>query len=89
MRVTITLSREKYAELRAAARREGIRTSEWMRRAVERALDSPAPDSVPPFRLVTVGGEGPVAGVNLDKCGEAVVADDEKSWANLSMGFAG
>lgn len=78
MRTTISLDDRlgRVAKRRAAA--EGLSLSAYIARLLEGALTAKAATAAaPPFRLVTVGGGGPLPGVDLDRPNELVIAEDE------------
>ena len=78
MRTTIFLDDDLGKAARRRAREEGLSLSALVARAL-RSLVTERPQSRagPPFRLVTVGGEGPQPGVDLDRTSELLVAEDE------------
>jgi hypothetical protein len=51
--------------------------SAWIARVLDDRLKRREPASAPPFRLVTAGGGGPRAGIDLDRPRELLVAEDE------------
>ena len=54
--------------------------SAYIARVLDDALKRSEPRPVRPFRLITVGEGGVHAGINLDKAGELLVADDEATY---------
>jgi predicted transcriptional regulator len=76
MRTTILLDDELAGRLQAEARRRGKSFSAFLADAGRKALDSKEQKGSAPFRLVTFRGDGPFEGVNLDRTGELVAADD-------------
>lgn len=60
---------------------EGISFSALVARALRRELTEPAAgQEAPPFRLVTVGGEGTYPGVDLDRTSELLAAEDRERY---------
>lgn len=59
----------------AAAR--GVSVSAFIARIVDDALKRSEPVQIKPFRLVTVGGEGPRPGIDLDRPRALEIRDDE------------
>ena len=51
--------------------------SAFIARVLDDALKVSEPRPTPPFRLVTVGGDGVQPGINLDRPRQLVVAEDE------------
>jgi hypothetical protein len=82
MRTTISLPDELGERARRRARREGLSLSAFVARSLSRALtEVPArAQAAPPFRLVTVGGEGPAPGIDLDRTSALLVAEDEMAY---------
>ena len=81
MRTTISLDDNLGKAARRRARQEGLSLSALVARALESFLtDRVQGDEGPPFRLVTVGGEGLQPGVDLDRTSELVLAEDEAAF---------
>ncbi|MDX2081845.1 MAG: CopG family transcriptional regulator [Terrimicrobiaceae bacterium] len=78
MRTTIILDDELGERLRAQARREGKSFSAFLADAGRRALEAGTGSKDAPFELVTFRGTGPVDGVDLDKTGELLAAEDAR-----------
>lgn len=80
MRTTISLDDNLGKTARRRARQEGLSLSALVARALRTFLaDRGAPANAQPFRLVTVSGEGPLPGVDLDRTSGLIVAEDEAS----------
>jgi hypothetical protein len=79
MRTTISLDDRLGEQVRRRAAREGLSVSAFIARVLDDALKraplaSPPP---PPFRLITVKGDGVHPGVDLDRPRALEVAEDE------------
>lgn len=62
---------------------EGVSFSALVARALRRELtEAAASVEVPPFRLVTVGGEGTYPGVDLDRTSELLAAEDRERYGD-------
>jgi hypothetical protein len=81
MRTTISLDDGLGRAARRQARQLGLSLSAFIARALRNQLASRPPEQGPPFRLVTVKGEGPQPGVDLDRSSELLLADDETAFA--------
>jgi len=81
MRTTISLDDRLAERVKRGAAREGLSVSAFIARTLDDALKRPNVQPAPPFRLVTVGGEGPQPGVDLDRPNALVAADDEEAFA--------
>jgi hypothetical protein len=80
MRTTISLEDNLGKAARRHARQEGLSLSALVARALRALLnDRGAKTDSEPFRLVTVGGGGPLPGVDLDRTSSLIVAEDEAS----------
>jgi hypothetical protein len=81
MRTTISLDDRLFEAVKRRASLDGKSVSAFIAGvlddAVKRADDLPTQR---PFRLVTVGGEGPYDGVDLDRPRELMVAEDEERY---------
>jgi len=86
MRTTISLDDNLGKAARRRARQEGVSLSALVARALRTLLTDRGPrtDSQP-FRLVTVGGGGPLPGVDLDRTSGLIVAEDE-AWRDERRG---
>lgn len=81
MRTTISLDDDLGKAARRRARQQGLSLSALVARALESFLADRVPvDEEPPFRLVTVRGEGLQPGVDLDRASELLVAEDEDAF---------
>ncbi len=77
MRTTILLDDELARRLRKAARERGLSLSAFLAEAGRAALRAPARRNEPPFELVVQDGAGPRPGIDLDRPGDLLVAEDE------------
>jgi hypothetical protein len=78
MRTTISLDDNLGKTARRRARQEGLSLSALVARALRTHLTDRDPQTdAQPFRLVTVGGGGPLPGIDLDRTSSLVVAEDE------------
>ena len=81
MRTTISLDDRLAARVRRAAAVRGISVSGFIAQTLNDVLTRPEPAVPPkPFRLVSVGGGGPRAGIDLDRPRALDVRDDEWSF---------
>ena len=62
----------------AAAR--GLSVSAFIAKTLDDALKRPEPTPARPFRLITVGAEGPRPGVDLDRPRELESLEDEERY---------
>lgn len=82
MRTTISLDDRLAEKVRARAAAQGKSVSAFIAGLLDDALKKPAPPAErPPFRLVTVGGEGVASGIDLDRPRTLETMDDEASWS--------
>lgn len=81
MRTTILLDDRLGERVKRRAAREGLSVSAFIARTLDDALKQPAAQPAPPFRLVTVRGEGLQPGVDLDRPNTLAAADDEDAFA--------
>lgn len=79
MRTTITLDDALFEAARALARARGTTVSAFVADAVRRAVAEPNPTPAA-FELVTFRGTGPAPGVDLDRVGELLVAEDDAAY---------
>lgn len=74
--------------LTRAVRREaasrGVSVSALIARLVDDALKRPEPPVTRPFRLITVGGDGPRPGIDLDRPRQIEVLDDEGRYSRAA-----
>ena len=80
MRLTISLEDPLAEEVRRQAAARGLNVSAFIARTLEATLKRPAPTHVRPFRLITVGGEGPRPGVDLDRPRELESLEEEERY---------
>ena len=81
MRTTILLDDRLGERVKRVAAREGLSVSAFIAKTLDDALKRPAARPAPPFRLVTVKGEGLQPGVDLDRPNTLATADDEETFA--------
>ena len=87
MRTTISLDDTLGKTARRRARQEGLSLSALVARALRTLLaDRGARADGQPFRLVTVGGGGPLPGVDLDHTSSLILAEDEASHGDEPRG---
>lgn len=79
MRTTITIDDELYASVRAVARERGVSISEVFQEAA-RVLLAGRPVEAEPFELITYGRGGPLHGIDLDRIGLLLAAEDELTY---------
>jgi hypothetical protein len=77
MRTTISLDDRLAKQVRRRAEAEGLSVSAFIGKTLNEALKVQKPLEVRPFRLITVGGGGPLPGVDLDRPRSLEVAEDE------------
>ena len=81
MRTTISLDDNLGRAARKRAREDGLSLSALVAQALRAFLPArQKPSEGEPFRLITVGGEGPFEGVDLDRTSSLIVADDEATY---------
>lgn len=81
MRTTISLDDLLARQVRRRAEAEGLSVSAFIARVLHDALKVRKPKESRPFRLITVGGGGPLPGVELDRPRALEVAEDEAGYA--------
>ena len=81
MRTTISLEDRLAQQVRRRADEEGLSVSAFIARTLDDALKRMAPQPSPPFRLVTVKGEGLHPEIELDRPRALVAEDDEAIFA--------
>ena len=78
MRTTISLEDRLAMQVRLEAAASGVSVSAFIAKTLDDALKRrPAAEPAKPFRLITVGGDGPRPGIDLDRPRAIEVADDE------------
>lgn len=87
MRTTISLDDRLAEQVRRRAAEEGVSVSALIARMVDDGLKRRAPRADRPFRLVTVGGEGVLPGVDLDRP-RALDAEEDEAMFPRSRGRA-
>lgn len=81
MRTTISIDDRLFEAVKGRAAREGRSVSAYIARVLDEALKrSEQPPDEPEFVLVTVGGGGPLPGVDLDRPRQLLVAEDEERY---------
>ncbi len=81
MRTTILLDDDLGKRLRETARQRGQSLSAFLAEAGQAALAAnPAPEE--PFVLIVEDGTGVLPGVDLDRTGELLAADDQSHYGN-------
>lgn len=81
MRTSIILDDDLAKRLRETAKRRGQSLSAFLAEAGQAALSEKA-DLEEPFHLITCGGRGLQPGVELDKTGELLAAEDEAQYGS-------
>ncbi|MDE0101363.1 MAG: hypothetical protein OXN89_03200 [Bryobacterales bacterium] len=82
MRTTISLDDRLAQRVRRRAASQGLSVSAYVAAILDDAIKGPVPSAAKPFRLITVGGSGPAAGVDLDRPRSLDILDDEERWAS-------
>ena len=77
MRMMISTEDRLAEDVRREARARGLSVSAFIARSANDALKRPEPTPVKPFRLITVGGEGPRPSVDLDRSREIERREDD------------
>jgi hypothetical protein len=77
MRTTISLDDRLGNLVRRKASERGMSVSAFIAEILDDAVKRSEPDAIPPFRLVTVGGGGPVGSVDLDRPRALFTIEDE------------
>ena len=80
MRTTISLDKRLAEQVKRRATAQGLSVSAFIAKTLNDALKRPAPRSGPPFRLVTVRGEGLQPGIDLDRPNALLTGDDEEAF---------
>ena len=76
MRTSISLEDRLAERVRKRAAADGLSVSAFIARILDDALKRTETRPAPPFRLVTVGGEGTYPEVDLDRPRTLLVAED-------------
>ena len=77
VRLTISMDDRLAEDVRREAGARSLSVSAFIARIVDEALKRPKPTQARPFRLITVGGNGPLPGVDLDRPRDLETCDDE------------
>ena len=78
MRTTISLEDRLASQVRHEAAAKGVSVSAFIAKTLDDALKRRTAGNRPqPFRLITVGGDGPRPGIELDRPRAIEVDDDE------------
>jgi hypothetical protein len=81
MRTTISIDDELGEAARKRAAEQGLSLSAFVAEALREALTRPSSlPEAPRFRLVTVGGGGPLEGVDLDRPRALETLEDERQF---------
>jgi hypothetical protein len=80
MRTTISLDERLARQVKRRAAAEGLSVSAYIARTLNENLRRSTPEPAPPFRLLTVKGEGLQPGIDLDRPNALLTADDEKAF---------
>lgn len=80
MRTTISMEDRLAEGVRREAAARGLSVSAFIAKTLDDALKRPEPTQARPFRLITVGGEGPRPGVDLDRPRELESREDEERY---------
>jgi hypothetical protein len=82
MRTSILLDDELGEQLRLAARAKGLSLSAFLAEAGRAALKDSSEAEMPPFEPVTYGSLGSHAGIDLDRSGALIEADDAEAFGS-------
>ena len=80
MRTSISLEDRLAESVRKRAAEQGLSVSAFIARILDDALKRTESRPAPPFRLVTVGGEGVYPEVDLDRPRALLVAEDAERY---------
>ena len=80
MRMTISMEDRLAEKVRREAAARGLSVGLFIATTLEDALKRPEPTQARPARLITVGGEGPRPGVDLDRPRELESREDEERY---------
>ena len=85
LRTTISLEDRLAEQVRREAAAKGISVSAFIAATLDKAIERRAPaEAARPFRLITVGGDGPRPGIDLDRPRTIETADDEAGFRHGS-----
>lgn len=80
MRMTISMEDRLAEDVRREAAARDLSVSAFIAKTLDDALKRPQSTQAKPFRLITVGGNGPLSGVDLDRPRELESRDDEERY---------
>ena len=80
VRMTISLDDRLAEDARREAAARGLSASAFIARTLDDARKRPEPTQAKAFRLVTVGGNGPLPGVDLDRPRDFETREDEERY---------
>jgi hypothetical protein len=81
MRTTISLDDRLAERVRRKAAAEGLTVSAFIAKTLDDALKRTAVSAARPFRLVTVKGEGPLPGIDLDRPRTLDIEEDQNRYS--------
>ncbi|MYF15835.1 MAG: hypothetical protein F4228_14145 [Acidobacteria bacterium] len=79
MRMAISMADRLAEDVRREAGARGLSVRAFIARIVDDALKRPEPTHAKPFRLITVGGNGPPPGVDLDRPRRVAMLDTKRT----------
>ncbi len=82
MRTSISLDDRLAGRVQRRAAEEGLSVSALIARILDDALKRREVRAVPPFRLVTVSGDGTYPGIDLDQPRNILIAEDEARYGS-------
>ena len=86
MRTTISLDDRLAAQLRHAAADKGVNLSTFIAATLDDVIKRRTPSALAkPFRLITVGGDGPRLGIDIDRPRAIETADDGAGFRHLGL----
>ena len=84
MSYTLSLEDRLAAQVRREAAARGVSVSAFIAATLDDAIKrSPPSAAARPFRLITVGGDGPRPGIDLDRPRAIEIADDEAGFRQV------
>jgi hypothetical protein len=86
MRTTISLDDRLAEQVRRRAAKEGLSVSAFIAKTLDDSMKRQAAPEAPPFRLITVKGEGVRPGVDLDHPRSLEVQEDENLFSRRAPG---